>query len=258
VYRGLVLQTVDNLGRVLDLYSAERPEHGITEIATQLGMSKSKVHLLVSSMAEIGVLRRVPGGRYRIGWRSLQLDRVAAETTPFRLPGRSAAVALARRTGETIHLAALDGGRVVYVDRMQGSKALKIGLSQIGKHLPAHCSGVGKALLAQLPAEVVDGHLERHGLASFTPATITDPTALHAELARIRETGVAYDREEVVAGLQCVAAPIRDADGTVVAAISISAPTPRAFSREHEYRRLVVGAAASITRHVAGRTAVQQ
>lgn len=204
-----MLQTVGNVGRVLDLYGAESPELGVTEVAVALGMGKSKAHLLLSSMAEIGILQRIPGGRYRIGWRALQLDRIAAETTPFRLPGRSAAVALARRTGETIHLAALDGGKVVYVDRMQGDRATTLPLSAIGKRLPAHCSGVGKAMLAHLPREDVDAYLERHGMERFTKTTVTDARTLHRELEEIRRTGVSYDREEVVPGLACVAAPIR-------------------------------------------------
>jgi len=245
-----VLQTVENVGRVLDLYGPDRPELGVTEIGVALGMGKSKAHLLVSSMTEIGLLRRVHGGRYRIGWRALQLDRVAAETTPFRLPGRSAAVALARRTGETIHLAALDGGQVVYVDRTQGDRATTLPLSAIGKRLPAHCSGVGKAMLAHLEPDVVDAYLEQHGMERFTKATITDPRKLRRELDAVRRTGLAYDREEVVEGLACVAAAIRGVEGVVVAAISISGPVERQRSSEDEYRRLVLGAATSIEKRI--------
>ncbi len=256
-----MLQTVGNVGRVLDLYDPDTPELGVTEVAVALDMGKSKAHLLLSSMAEIGVLQRVHGGRYRIGWRALQLDRIAAETTPFRLPGRSAAVALARRTGETIHLAALDGGKVVYVDRMQGDRATTLPLSAIGKRLPAHCSGVGKAMLAHLPAQDVDAYLERHGMERFTRTTITDVRKLHRELEEIRRTGVAYDREEVVPGLACVAAPIRDADAVVVAAISISGAVARQREHADEYRRLALGAVASIEkriRQLRPTTAVQQ
>lgn len=245
-----MLQTVGNVGRVLDLYSSERPELGITEIAAALDMGKSKAHLVVSSMAEIGLLLRVPGGRYRIGWRALQLDRIAAETTPFRLPGRSAAVALARRTGETIHLAALDGGRVVYVDRMQGERASQLPLSAIGKRLPAHCSGVGKMLLAHRDPAEVEAQVARHGLERFTDATVTDPQELRRELDAIRRAGVAYDREEVVPGLTCVAAPIRNSEGEVVAAISISAPVEVARAKADEFRRLVLGAAQGIERRI--------
>lgn len=250
-YHRWMLQTVENLGRVLDLYTTDRAEHGVTEVAEALGMGKSKAHLLLSSMAEVGILRRVPGGRYRIGWRALQLDRIAAETTPFRLPGRTAAVALARRTGETIHLGALDGGRVVYVDRMRGARATDIPLSQIGKHLPAHCSGVGKVLLAHRERDEVDEYLVRHGMEAFTPATHTDPDQLHRELETIRRIGVAYDREEVVPGLGCVAAPIHDVGGDVCAAISISGPAERVQDQGDHYRRLVAGAARSIEKHIA-------
>lgn len=245
-----MLLTVGNVGRILDLYTVEHPERGVTEVARELDMTKSKAHLLLSSMVEVGMLRRVAGGRYRLGWRVLTLDRIAAETTPFRLPGRAAAAALARRCGETVHLAALDGGRVIYVDRMQGERAVQIAVSQVGATLPAHCSGVGKLLLAHLDREHVEEILERHGLDRFTANTITSRRKLYEELEQIRRTGVSRDREEVMDGLGCVAAPIRDDNGEVVAALSVSTGIDRMDANEDAFRRLVVAAADGVTRRL--------
>lgn len=242
-----MLLTVQNLGRILDLYDAEHPEHGPTQVAAALGMSKSKAQMLMSSMAEIGLLRRMAGGRYRVGWRGLQLERLVTGAAPFRPVARAMAVRLARHCGETIHVGTLDAGRVVYVDRIEGARGVEIPVSNVGASLPAHCTGVGKVLLAHLDPGQVDAILDRHGMDRRTPATIVDRDALYAELHRVRRDGVAYDREEVVAGLSCVAAPVHDADGVVVAAMSVSAPTVRFAESEAAYRSMVVQATLGVS-----------
>ncbi|MCW3039731.1 MAG: transcriptional regulator [Solirubrobacterales bacterium] len=245
-----MLLTVKNVGRILDLYDLDHGELGPTEVAARLAMSKSKAHLLLSSMAEIGLLRRGPGGRYAIGWRALTLERLVTGNTPFRPLAHAMAVRLARHCGEMIHVAALDAGRVVYVDRVPGVRAAKVPVSGVGATLPAHCSGVGKLLLAHLQPVDIDAVLDEHGMPQLTPATICERGALYAELHRIRRDGVAFDREEVQRGLSCVAAPIADAEGRVVAAMSISAPTPRFREREDAYRSTVVNAADGVTRQL--------
>lgn len=222
-----MLLTVANVGRVLDAYSVERPERGVTELAADLGLTKSKTHALLTSMAEIGLLRRTEGGRYRIGWRSLELVRLLTQSTPFRPIAHSVATGIARRFGDVVHVATLDEGRVVYVDRVVGPRGLRIPVTTVGSSLPAHCSGVGKVLLAHLDPAKVDAILDRHGLPALTERTITDRDRFYAELHRVRRDGLGYDREEVQAGLACVAAPIFDADGRCVAAISLSAPVGR-------------------------------
>ncbi|WP_354700556.1 HTH-type transcriptional regulator XynR [Paraconexibacter sp. AEG42_29] len=245
-----MLLTVQNVGRILDLYDLEHAELGPTEVAAKLAMSKSKAHLLLTSMAEIGLLRRNHGGRYCIGWRALSLERLVAGNAPFRPLARAMALRLARHCGEMIHVAALDAGRVVYVDRVPGARAAKVPVSSVGAVLPAHCSGVGKLLLAHLEPAEIDVVLDQHGMARLTPATICDREALYAELHRIRRDGVAFDREEVQAGLSCVAAPIADADGNVVAAMSISAPTRRFTDNEGAYRATIVNATEGVARQL--------
>ena len=154
---------------------------------------------------------------------------------------------LARHSGETVHVAALDAGQVVYVDRLRGARAVEIPVSQVGATAPAHCSSVGKVLLAHLEPGEIDAILDRRGLPRFTPATITDRDALYAELHRVRRDGVAYDREEILRGLACVGAPIMDGEGSVVAAMSIAAPVERFATSEAAYRSAVVRAARSVT-----------
>jgi len=249
-----MLLTVRNVGRILDLYSVDTPERGPSEVAAELGMGKSKAHALMASMAEIGLLRRVAGGRYRAGWRALELERIVRDSSPFRPVAYAVAETLARHCGETVHVAALDAGQVIYVDRVQGSRAVDIPLSKVGATLPAHCSGVGKVLLAYLDAGEVDAILDRRGLPAFTPNTITDRDALYAELHRVRRDGVAYDREEIVEGLCCVATPILDVDGSVCAAMSIAAPADRFPASETAYRSAVVRSARAVTERLRRQT----
>jgi DNA-binding IclR family transcriptional regulator len=242
-----MLLTVRNVGRILDLYSIEYPERGPTEVAAQLGIGKSRAHALMSSMAEIGLLRRVSGGRYRAGWRALALERIVRESTPFRPVAYEVAERLARHCGENVHIAALDSGQVVYVDRLRGSRAVEIPVSAAGSTFPAHCSGVGKVLLAHIEPGELDAIIDRRGLPALTPRTITDRDALYAELHRVRRDGVAYDREEVAPGLECVAAPIIDPDGQVCAAISIAGPAARMQATQDAYRSAVQRAARTIS-----------
>ena len=115
-------------------------------------------------------------------------------------------------------------------------------LSGVGKRLPAHCSGVGKALLARQPWEVVLGIVERTGLESFTSNTITSVEQLREELERVRQQGFAYDQGEVMVGLCCAAAPIRGESGHVIAAMSLSVPAYRFYPNRQWLTSAVVDA----------------
>jgi DNA-binding IclR family transcriptional regulator len=139
---------------------------------------------------------------------------------------------------------------VVYVDRLQGTRAVRIVVSAVGSTLPAHCSGVGKVLLARLPWGEVERHLEQHGMQRFTAHTITTPERLREELARVRRAGCAYDLEEAVLDVCCVAAPIVDHLGEAVAAISLSVPAYRFRASRERYRTAIVEAAASVSRRL--------
>jgi len=120
----------------------------------------------------------------------------------------------------------LDRGEVVYIEKRECRQSIQI-VSQIGMRLPAHCTGVGKVLLAYLPDAEVRQIIKKKGMTRFTKNTITDPRSLETELDRIRERGYAIDNEEIMDGLFCMAAPIRDYSGKVIAAVSVSGPTSR-------------------------------
>jgi IclR family KDG regulon transcriptional repressor len=233
-----VLTTVQKVGPTLDLFDAQHPEWGVSEVAGALGTSKSTAHALLTTMESVGLLERTARARYRLGWRLLSLSQTLMQTSAFRTPSTRALRRAVDRWGEPMHLAVFDRGAVVYVEcvRARGSLALP---TATGTRLPAHPSAVGKVLLAGHGDAAVCDYASRGTLPGYTPNTIVEPESLLAEVRRVREDGVAFDREETIAGVCCVGAPVRDRDGAVVAAVSLSATTARFEQHADAYLRLV-------------------
>lgn len=156
---------------------------------------------------------------------------------------------MARLTGETIHLATLEAGSLVYLWKIESARTLRVAMmSRVGQTAPTYCTGVGKVLLAHLHPERVNEILRKERLTAYTDRTITRREKLARELAGIREKGYAVDNEEHEVGVRCVAAPIRDRTGTVCAAVSVSIPTVRLMNRDiPRYRDIVVRAAGEIS-----------
>ena len=245
-----MLLTVNSTGRVLGLFSVDAAEWGPTEMAGALGMSKSKAHSLLASMADVGLLRRTPRGRYRLGWRLLGLHRVLADSTDFQRFARPVMGVLCAHLGETVHLGVMDAGQVMYVDRSQATGGVRIAVSAVGMQMPMHCTGIGKMLLAGLAEDELESVVREHPLTARTRKTITDVDTLMVELDRIRERGIAFDREECLAEISCVAAPIRGPGSATIAAISIMAPTFRFVPQERRLEAAVRKAADHVSRRV--------
>jgi IclR family KDG regulon transcriptional repressor len=244
------VQTITKAGQVLDLFSIEQPEWGVSDAAQALKHPKSSISALMAALAEQGLLCRTGERRYRLGWRVMVLSQILLETTEFRSEARRAMEHLVSLTGETVHLAALEANQVVYVDKLQGTRAIQVRLTRIGIRLPAHCSAVGKAILAHLPWERVLQILDKQGLPALTPNTITDPEELHRELRNVREQGYAYDFAEAELELCCVAAPIRDHSGEVVASMSLSVPSYRFEDYREKYRTLIVSTTQKVSENL--------
>ncbi len=243
-------QIVDRIGAILALYRFERPEWGVSEIAAELGLAKSTVSELLASLSSQGVVERTARGRYRLGWRLFELNHVLLESTPLVRESRRAMQELVERHGESSHMMVLERHQAVIVEKVQATLATQILMSRVGLRLPAHCSSCGKLLLAQRPWAEVERVFDQVELVRFTPATITDLRVLRGELAAIRERGVAFDREEIVPGLSCIAAPIRDDAAEVIAAISLSVPTYRFSGDEEGYVQMIAATARKISRRL--------
>ncbi len=244
------MQTVEKAGRILNLFSVEKPEWGVSEVAAMLKLPKSSASAMMSSLADQGLLRRTGERRYRLGWRIMAMSRVLLETTEFRAEARRGMERLVSLFGETVHLAALERGQVLYVDKMRGTRAVQVAVTVVGGKFPAHASGVGKAILAYRPWEEVVEILEREGMPPRTPNTITTLEEFREELERVRKRGYAYDLEEGVLELCCVAAPIRDHTGEVVASMSLSVPAYRFWESEERYRNALIGTVRKVSENL--------
>jgi DNA-binding IclR family transcriptional regulator len=250
-----VLQTVNRAGQVLDLFSAEDPEWGATAVAGALDIAKSQAHALLVALSDIGLLQRVRRGRYRLGWRIVMLNSLLWHTSEVRPEILRVMRALAERYGETVQLAAWGGDKAICIAACEGGHSVVTAPAPVGTGLPAHSTGLGKVLLASRPVKEIRGLLARNRLERMTDRTIVSARALHEELAGVRLRGFAHEHEEHAPDTCCVAAPIVDGRGEVLAAVSISAPAHRWRPRHHEpgddeYTRVVVAAACYSSRLV--------
>ncbi len=201
-------------------------------------MSKSSAHALLTTLDDIGLLARTADARYRLGWRLLSLSRTLLQTNDVRLRLSGPLRRAVDRCGETMHVAVYDRGSVVYVERVRSPHSVRLPTDP-GVRLPAHPSAVGKVLLAHRGEHAVAQYVDGRRLRQYTGNTIVDADELVRTIARVRVDGIAYDREETIQGLCCVAAPVRAANGNVIAAVSLSAKTAH-FDRDGGfYRRLV-------------------
>lgn len=242
--------TVRRLAQILRLFTLEQPEIGVTEVAHALGIAPSSAHELLSSLAEEGLLLRTSNRRYQLGWILFERSQMLLDTSCLLKAARPVMQQLVAGWGETTHLAVLIDGEVLYVEKVQGDRALEIVLSGVGKRLPAHCSGVGKTLLAHRPQEEVEAIVRARGLRAFTPNTITDIGRLTRELERVRLEGYALDQEEAMIGLCCVAAPITDRRRQVIAAMSLSVPAHRFYPNQQRLITAITGAARRVSESV--------
>jgi IclR family KDG regulon transcriptional repressor len=234
------LLTVRNAARVLKEFRSREESIGVSELGRRLGLGKSTVHRLLTTLVAEGLVEqdRRTGG-YRLGIVMFELGEAVRVHLDLHAAAGPVLAQLREQTGESAQVGVLDGVEVVYVDRLESAHSLRL-FTETGRRVPAHCTSSGKVLLAHLPEPDRETCLSRP-LPRLTPHTLTDPAALRAELARVRERGWAEAVNERELGVASLAAPIRDRHGEVVAAVSIGAPVARfgAGSRRRVVRALV-------------------
>lgn len=238
------------MGAILDCFSKVARTLTLGDIARRTGLPKPTVHRLLLTMREIGFVEQDrERDRYRLGLRLFQLGSTVVANLDLHREAQAHVERLARISGETVHLCIFDGQLAVFVDRKEMDAGPLAMITSI-EGAPAYCTGVGKAILAFQPEEVVE-RVAALGLRRFTENTITDREPLLAELAAIRARGWALDDGEHQHGLRCVAAPIRNAGGRVFASISVSAPMMRIPDRRLPVlAEVVTDTAAQISRQL--------
>lgn len=220
------LSSVASALRLLKVFSAEESELGITALAKTLGLAKSTVHRLTSTLVSEGFLTQNPeDGRYRLGLSLFALGTLVRRRMDVSSQALSFLHELRDRTNETVHLAVLEQGDIMYMFNLESHQAIRM-RSYLGVRKPAFCTSEGRAILAFSPPALVTSQLESC-LIARTAKTCTDPAVLRKLLAAVRVNGYALDDEESEEGMRGVAAPIRDAGGTVIAAVGIAGPVQR-------------------------------
>ncbi len=220
---GTVGKALDVLERVA---AAGRPVRFATLLA-QGGYPKATLYRLLQTLARTGMLAYDPDRQsYAPGVRLVRLAHVAWSQSSLAPVARATIDRLSATLGETVHLAQLDEGQVLYVDKRNAARAVEM-FSQAGRVGPAYCTGVGKAMLAHLAAPDLARALARQSFHRFTEHTLTTPAALGAELDRVRACGFALDAEEHEPGILCVAVPILARSGRVLGALSVTSTTGR-------------------------------
>lgn len=198
-----------------------------TEVAAHLDVHRSTALRVLQTLTEYGLTRRRPDGTYGVGYRLAGLAGTAREQFDLANVARPYLVTLGELCMHTIHLAALDGARIIYLDKVEQPGMVKL-YSQIGAPVCLHTAGVSKAILAYQPPEIVDSIMAGADFEKHTPTTITSRAQFDTELAAVAERGWSIDDAEFEDYINCVAMPIRDAGNSVIAAVSITTLKARA------------------------------
>ena len=212
---------------ILSSFKSARPVLGVSELAREIGLSRSTTHRYIATLATLGYVEQdLATRKYRLGPRVLDLGFSAINSMELRELSVPHLQRLSDETGHTVNMAILDGCDIVYVERCrsarQGQREIDLNL-HVGSRLPAYCTSMGKVLLAFLPEEELRARLGGADLLRRGPNTLTGLEDLYEELEGVRRVGLAVNNEELAFGLRSIAAPVRGRSEEVVAAINLAA-----------------------------------
>ena len=212
---------------ILEAMATVRRPLGVTEVGMLLGLPKPTAHRIVRMLESEGLLQREPGSRRFVpGARLVRLGLGVVAASMLSAPRHAILEALSQKIGETCNFGVMADNHVVYLDRVES--AWPFGLRfEPGSHVPLHCTSMGKLFLSLMPAKKCALLLRSIPLYRYTENTITDAARLEAELENIRSAEVSTDNQEFLAGVVCVAVPVRDNNKQPVAALAVSAPLAR-------------------------------
>jgi DNA-binding IclR family transcriptional regulator len=221
------VQVIDRALAILDMLSVHGPDLALGELSEKLQLHKSTVHRLMMVLERHNLIERNSvNGRYRLGLKLFELGTRAVSQLDLRERARPYLETLVLETSETVHLCILDDAEVVYLDKVEPARSVRMATS-VGRRNPAYCTAVGKAILAYLPESQVEAIVRKEGMRPVTANTITSLLELKKELSAIRKRGYAVDNEEIEEGVRCIGCVVRNFSGEPVAAISISGPAFR-------------------------------
>lgn len=199
----------------------------LSRLAADAELHTASAHRILGALIAHGLIEKTGAGEYDLGVRWLEVGNRLRARLNIRQVAMPHMQKLAEVTGETVNLIVRRGDEAVYVERVSGGQTMIQVVQVVGAHAPLHVTAVGKIFLSEDSASGVMGYAERTGLPAYTANTLTTLEKLRDELDLIRHAQLAYDREEAELGVACIGAPIRDAEGKLVAGLSISAPADR-------------------------------
>lgn len=230
-----IIQAVERALKILDLFDEQDMELKITDISERMQLHKSTVHSLLKTLQVHGYIdQNTENGKYRLGMKLFERGNFVIHGLDIRKVAKRYLVDLSMKTGQTTHLVILDDKEGVYIDKVEGPLATIL-YSRIGRRIPIHSSGVGKALVAWKSEKELQSILDGYHYVAQTSKTITNERDFRKELEKIREQGYAIDNQENEPGVRCIAVPIRNHQGHVIAAVSISTLVSRVDDQELEH-----------------------
>jgi DNA-binding IclR family transcriptional regulator len=199
----------------------------LKQLASLTGLHPSSAHRILNVMVEKGLVGKQEPGTYRLGLKLLELGNLVKARLDIRREALPFMQKLHQELNETVNLSLRQGDEMVYVERTASGRAMMRVVQVVGARAPLHITAVGKIFLAEGGEAEARAYAQRTGLPAYTAHTLTTEQALLDELAKVRKKGIAFDDEEAEKGVCCIGAGIRDADGRLVAGLSISAPAER-------------------------------
>lgn len=220
------VQAVDRTLAILEVLAAQGESMQLSEISQKVNLNISTVHRLLNTMIARDFVKQDEQSKYHLGLKAFQIGNAALYTLDIRSVAKPFLQELVQRCNETANLVILDGYHVVYIDQVESKSMIKM-FAKVGSRGLAHCTGAGKMLLSALREEELDRLYAGVNLEKFTEKTITDFELLKKALAEIREQDYSIDDQELEEGVLCLSAPIRNHEGRILAALSVSGPSSR-------------------------------
>ncbi len=232
--REKTVQSVDRTLSILEVMAEKGEPMTLSEISNNLNLKISTVHRLLKTLIIKGFADQdLYTGKYQLGIKTFRIGNTALYSLDIRSVARPYLKKLVSQCNETVNLALLDNGYVVYIDQVESEKMIKM-IANLGSRAPSHCNAVGKVLLADLSELEMERFMKKARLEKFTDRTITAPLKLREELKHVKKNGCAFDMEETEEGIRCVAAPVYNHKSKVIAAIGISGPSLRVSIKKLE------------------------
>lgn len=220
------VRAVERALQIMDCFSNDHPERGISEISQLVGLHKATTHRIVTTLVNYGYLERSSDDqKYKLGMHLANLGNKVIKHIELRNEALPFMNALVEKLDEACDLSIFDRGGAFYVEVIKSTHALTISAA-VGQRLPPYCTASGKVFLAYLSPEELDSNLKLP-IKSYTEKTVTSPDELRRQLAQFRQQGYSYDDEEYEVGIRAVAVPIFNHQEKVVAALGMPSPTSR-------------------------------